>query len=69
MLQSLENNLKNTSCPLSDTAQLLAQVMQYLPEDHQEYNLALHMVDSLHSFKDSEDMWPDLLMPLGQTSD
>ncbi|PSN52085.1 Rab3 GTPase-activating protein non-catalytic subunit [Blattella germanica] len=46
-----EDVLKSNEKPLlEDLAQLLALIMQHLPEDHQEYHLALHMVDAVQAF-------------------
>jgi hypothetical protein len=38
---------------LNDLAQLLAVIMQHLPESHQEYQLASHMVDTVQAFVNS----------------
>jgi hypothetical protein len=46
-----EDSLKSSDTPdLMDLAQLLAHIMQHLPEDHREYHLALQMVDTVQAF-------------------
>ncbi|KAJ4428920.1 hypothetical protein ANN_25916 [Periplaneta americana] len=46
-----EENLKSNGSPdLTDLAQLLALTLQHLPEDHQEYHLALQMVETVQAF-------------------
>jgi hypothetical protein len=46
-----KDSLKSSDTPdLSDLAQLLALIMQHLPEDHQEYHLALHIVETVQAF-------------------
>ncbi|CAG2053962.1 unnamed protein product [Timema podura] len=47
-----ESSLHSNGCPLPDTAQLLNYVIQFLPESHQDYQLAVHMVDAVHALLD-----------------
>jgi hypothetical protein len=53
-----EDNLKSSDTPeLSNVAQLLALVMQHLPENHDEYSLAVDMVDTVQALiSTSKDM-------------
>jgi hypothetical protein len=46
-----EENLKSSDTPdLNDLTQLLAVIMQHLPESHQDYQLTAHMVDTVQAF-------------------
>jgi hypothetical protein len=46
-----EDNLKSSDTPdLNDLTQLLAVIMQHLPESHQDYQLTAHMVDTVQAF-------------------
>jgi hypothetical protein len=45
-----EDNLKSSDAPeLISLPQLLAVIMLHLPENHQEYNLAVYMVDTVQA--------------------
>lgn len=48
-----KDSLKSSDTPdVTDLTQLLALLMQHLPEDHQkEYQLALQMMETVQAFK------------------
>jgi hypothetical protein len=57
-----EDNLKSSGTPeLINLPQLLAHIMQHLPENHDEYNLAVYMVDTVQALisasKDTSGTW------------
>jgi hypothetical protein len=49
-----EDNLKSSDTPgLNDLTQLLAVIMQHLPESHQDYQLTALMVETVQAFVSS----------------